>query len=405
MKQPLRGFRERREAQALQDALERYERAVGLGTDAASARSEAARDLGPLARPFALATSMAGAAAPISPDAAFARRVAMQLRSAQVAPRAAVRRRAPFLGFAPLAAAAAVVAAAVVLIPSFGALPGQPLYSVKGMSEDARVWFASGSHEARVRLSLANERFGEVEELIEASRVRVMGGPGLLAAGVTTTDTDDPELAHLIEAALRNAGEQLEAAAEILTEAPAEQADLDTLVEVTTRGRQLATNVAEDLPNPEQPPVLRAAVKLAKIEAKAKAAQMTAQVAEPSPEPCPSPTPTPSPSPTPDASATPTPTPTPTATPATEETERAPATTDSSAAASEEAASPCPSVEPTPSPTPTVEPEPSAEPTPTTPTEEQSATVDENDDGEPSDVAEEPEETHRRPLSPFGERA
>ena len=403
MRRPLRGFRERRQAQALQDALERYERAVSAGTEPAQARTDAGAGLEDLARPFVLATSIADAAAQVEPDAAFARRVAMQLRSAQVVARHAPRRRAPRFGFAPLATAAAAVAAAVVLIPSFGALPGEPLYAVKGTAEDARVWFASGPREARVRLSLANERFEEVEQLIDRSRIQVLGGPGVYAASISISDIDDPELARLIEGALRSAGEQLEAAAEILTEEPAPQEDLDALVEVTSRGRALADDVAEELPNTEQRPVLRAAVKLAKIEAKAKAAQQMTARAEPTPEPCPTPTPTPTPSPTPDASATPTPSPT--LTPGADESQPSPDTASETATASESSEDACTTPSPSPSPSPSPEVEPSAEPSPSAQAEEQSATVEQTDEGEPSDVPEEPQENRRGPLSPFGERA
>jgi hypothetical protein len=404
----MRGFRERREAQALQDALERYERALGDGVDAGQARSDAGRGLGELNRPFALATSMAHAATEITPDPAFARRVAMQIREAPVARREVARRLAPRFRFAPFAAAAAVLVAALVLIPSFGSLPGESLYAVKGAAEDARVWFASGPREARIRLSLASKRFEEVEQLIDNSRVRVMGGPGILAVGMDLTDIDDPALARLIEGALRNAGEQLEAAAQILTEAPARQEDLDDLVAVTTRGRTLATEVADELPNPEQPPVLRTAVTLARIEAKAKAAQMTNRAeAEPTLEPCPTPSasPSPSPSPTP-AEPDATPTPTPTLTPGTDETEPTPSPTpEASESPSSDA---CVTAEPTatPSPTPAADgTDASTEPSPAAPSEEQAATVDESDDGEPSSVSEEPRETDRRTLSPFGGRA
>lgn len=400
----MRGFRQRREAHALQEALERFENARAQGIDAAQARIDAGRDLGDLDRAFALATSMADASAEIGPDAAFARRVAMQLREAPVARRADTRRAAPRFRLAPLAAAAAVVTAALVLIPSFQALPGDPLYGVKGAAEDARVWFSSGPREARIRLSLANERFEEVEQLIANSRLQVMGGaPGVVAAGVTTTEIDDPELARLIEEALRSAGEQLEAAAEILTEAPAPKEDIDALVQVTTRGRTLATDVAEELADTDRRPVLRAAVTLAKVEAKAKAAQQTAEVAaEPSPTPCPTPSASASPSATPDDAtrspeASPTLTPPPGEDPATETASEEPAASPS--------ATPCASDEATPSPAPTVEPEPSAAPTPTPGPDDQAATVDETDDGEPSSVSEEPNETHRRPLSPFGGQA
>jgi hypothetical protein len=408
MERPLRGFRERREAQTLQDALERYERALDQGADPATARAAAGRDLRELERSFVLATSMPDAAAAIEPDAAFARRVAMQLRSAQVLARPAVRRRAPRFVFTPVLAGAAVIAAALVLITSFGALPGEALYAVKGAAEDGRVWLASGNHEARIRLALANERFEEVEQLIDRSRVLVMDGPGILASDITVADIADPELARLIEGALRDAGEQLEAAAEILTQEPAPKEDLDALVAATTRGRALATDVADELPNPEQPPVLREVVKLAKIEAKAKAAQ-TSSAVEPTPQPCPSPsaTPSPTPSPSPDASATPSePTPAPTLTPGPDDSQRSAGATETATVADE--ADPCATPSPSPTPSPSGEPASGspAEPTPSAPSDEQSSAVEETDDTEPSDNDEQaPKESRRRPLSPFGELA
>ncbi len=405
MNRPLRGFRERRQAQSLQDALERYERALGEGVDVDQAHADAGRDLGELGRPFVLATSMAQAATEIAPDPAFARRVAMQIRHAPVNRREVVRHAAPRFRLAPLAAAAAVVAAALVLIPSLGSLPGEPLYAVKGAAEDARVWFARGPAEARVRLSLASKRFEEVEQLIADTRVQVMGGPGVLAAAVNLADIDDPALARLIEGALRNAGEQLEAAAEILTETPAPQEDLDALVEVTTRGRALANDVADDLPNLEQPPVRRAAVKLAKIEAKAKAAQMTSKdTEEPSPEPCPTASASPTPSSTPNADATTSPTPT--LTPGTDETE--PTASPTPEASASPSPSPCATSEPRPTPSPSPAPDgtdASTAPSPAAPSDDQAATVDESDDGEASSVSEEPRESHRRPFAPFGGQA
>ena len=405
MKRPLRGFRERRQADALQEALERFEAARRAGVGAGQARADAAPGPDELSRPFVLATSMADAAVDVVPDAAFIRRVAMQIRETPLPARPVARRAPARFRFTPLAAAAAVVAAAVVLIPSFGALPGEPLYAVKGAAEDARVWFARGPAEARMRLGLANTRFEEVEQLIENSRVRVMGGPGVLAAALNVDDMADPELARLIEGALRDAGEQLEAAAEILTTTPAPREDLDALVAVTTRGRALATDVAEELPNPEQPPVLRAAVKLAKIEAKAKAAQMTAEVTEePTPEPCSTPSPTPSPSPTPPPSeATPSPSPSPTLTPGVDGTEATP----SSELTASPSTTPCGTAEPSPSPSPSPASEgtdASTAPSPSGPADDRS-TADDTDGGEQSSVSQEPQETHRRPLSPFGQQA
>jgi hypothetical protein len=392
-------LRERREAQALQDALERYERALDSGVAPGQALDQARAGTGELSRSLAIATSLADGGAQVTPDAAFVRRVAAQLRTAQVV-RKPTLRRAPRFSFAPLSFAAAAIAAALVLIPSFRSIPGQPLYAVKGMAEDARVWFASGQGEARIRLAIANTRFEEVERLIDRSRVQVMGGPGLVA--VSIADIDDPELALLIEHALQDAGEQLEAAAVILTESPAPQEDIEALVEVTQRGRTLSSDVAAELPHKEQSPVLQSGVKFAKIEAKAKAAQQNAVAPEPTPSVCDTPTPTPTASPTPAESE-----PTPSGSPAMTEppADGSPSPSPSPTASAEP--TPCTSPDPTPTPTPTPQPEESTEPSPTSSETEQSSTTDDTPDEsqQPSNASQSPEPAHRSPLSPFGQRA
>jgi hypothetical protein len=399
----LRGFRDRRRADAFQQALERYERMVGTGTDADEARRTVGPELGDLGRIFSLATSVGRAHAAAEPDPAFARRVAMQLRSAQVVRKPALRKRGPRFSLAPLAYAAAVLAAAVVMIPSLRSLPGDPLYAVKGAAEDARVWLATGQTEARVRLALADERFEEVEGLIDRSRVVVLG-PGVHAAAAA--DIDDAELRALIEQALADAGEQLERAAQILTESPAPKEDIDNLVQVTQRGKTLATDIAEELPQTQQPPVLRAVVRLSKIEAKAKAAQ-TQAIIDATPPPCDTPTPSPSP--------TPTPAPTlegePTASPATASATPTAAAESPSPEPTEEpeptpCVSPSPSPTPTPTPTPTQSPDESPDPSPTPTPAEGNRSVESPEDGqEEDDVAGEDDHERGRGLTPFGEFA
>ena len=148
MNLPMRGFRERREAQALQDALERYERALARGRRRWSGpRRRRPRTSASTRRPFVLATSMADARPPRSarPRLRAPRRDAAPRRSGRAAARCrAVRLRASRLR-ATRRGRRGLWSAALVLIPSFGALPGEPLYAVKGAAEDA----ASGSRPAR----------------------------------------------------------------------------------------------------------------------------------------------------------------------------------------------------------------------------------------------------------------
>jgi hypothetical protein len=219
---------------------------------------------------------------------------------------------------------------------------------------------AAGSTEAHVRISLAGERFDEVERLVERARVRALP-EGVSAAGYA--GIDDPRIIALIDSTLQDAGEQIEIAAKILTTQPSPSKDLDKLVEASKRGRSLADKVAAELPVKVKPPVLRTAVRFMAIEAKAKAAKASAARAEetPAPGPCAEPTPTPSPSPSPSASpevtTTPTPSPTPSPTATAEESPTPkPSPTPS--------ATPCVSPSPTPSPTPSASPPGSTEPSP-----------------------------------------
>jgi hypothetical protein len=241
-------------------------------------------------------------------------------------------------------------------------LPGDRLYGLKGLSEDARLLFAAGSTEARVRVDLADERFSEVERLIERQAL-LAAGQGTHAVAVPE-HIDDPILAGLIESALQEAGKHLQTAADILTTQPVAHAgDLDELVSVSRRGHELATEVAEDLPIGDQPPVLSTVVKLAKIEAAAKAARTKAH-STPTPPPCATPNPkpaaTPEPTATPEATQTPADDPSPTPTP------QATVSPTPTPAASP-VPTPCTTPSPTPTPTPTAEPtaEPPTEPQPT----------------------------------------
>jgi hypothetical protein len=312
----MQGPRDRRRASALQRALERYERLLAEGSDPARAKAEAGASLrGPDASAFILAAGLreVGERSTVVPDPAFAEALALRLRNNEMVRRPRVRAR-PRLGFVPLAAAACVAIFAALLVPAMRSLPGDGLYGLKGLSEDARLLFATGSTEARVRLDLAEERFSEV----------------------------------LIEDTLREAGKHLEAAADILTTKPSEAQDLDELVEVSRRGHALATEFAEDLPNGEQPPVLVTVVKLAKIEAAAKAAR-TQVATEPTLPACATPTPTPEATESSDAEVAATST----AVEATPEPTETPQPT------------PCTTPEPTPTPQPTDAPtaDPSTEPT------------------------------------------
>jgi hypothetical protein len=358
---------DRRRAAVLQQALERYERALEAGADPSSAAEEVARALPEASRLFFLATALPDGPA-AEPDQRFVRAFAARLRTAEA--HAKVRRASsrvwrPRFALAPLAVAACVLVAVAVLVPSFRSLPGDSLYAVKSASERAHVWLASGPAEARVRIEIAEERFEEVERLVDRATFSA-SGIGSFAAGIQ--DIDDPELARLIEQTLNEAGRQLEAAAEILIAQPAPAEDLDELVTVSKRGHALAAQVADDLPHVSQSPVLQTAVKIAKIEAKAKAARKGRTKA--TPPPCATPEPSVTPSSSPDSNATSTaveetPTPTPTATPK---------------------PTPCTTPEPTPTPTPTEEPTATPE-TSSDPEEAEDQGVDEADEGKEAQVA------------------
>jgi hypothetical protein len=394
----------RRRASALQDALERYEAALAQGAAPEAARQAISAELGPDVRAFLLAVALPEVAAP-TPEPAFAEAFAAKLRSANYEPSGdAVVLRPRFAArVAPLTIAACTIAFAALLMSAFNSLPGDNLYALKGASEGARVWFATGADEAVVRVDIANDRFGEVEELLRRNELSAMG-PGIQAASALE-GIDDPELAQLIEEALADAGRQLEKAAEILSTYAVTSQDLDGLVDTSRRGQELASLVADELPNPSQPPVVRTVVKLAKIEAEAKAAQMKAeaeeQAAEPTLAPCETPTPEPTAEPTTEPVTNDDQTSSgsePELTPGIEETPEPEEGTDERARDAEDApepeatstpgSTPCASPSPTPEPTETPEPEstPEEEPAEPTPAEEGSEGVDAGEDEQSQEV-------------------
>jgi hypothetical protein len=350
-------FSDQRDAEALQEALDRHLDLLGKGVTTRKSGQRVASELqGEAGVLFRLAVGMQEAAAPIpSPSIEFTERVAARLASTgkvvHLAPRrAGLRGLLRFPGLGVAAAAAAIAIFAGLLVPAFRSLPGDPLYAVKRLSENTRVAVVSGSTEAQLRLHIADERYEEVEALVERAQLREVG-PGLAAAAIVE-DINDPRLVELIEETLADAQEQIEAAATILIAESTDVQGLQDLVVISQRGRQLVTEIAEDLPTPIKPPVLSGAVSLAKIEAEAKAAKMVAeQSQEPQRalQPCDTPTPEPTPTTTTEApgSAEPTTLPTPTETPQ-------PTTTPEP--------TPCLAPSPTPTPPPTDAPSPTATP-------------------------------------------
>ncbi|MEX0874642.1 MAG: hypothetical protein WD646_08635 [Actinomycetota bacterium] len=361
-------IRSQRRAQALQTALERYQRVLADGTDPSAAKAEIAEALGSDAAVFAIAAHLGDARAHVSapaPSKAFAAR--LRAERVPAAPKLVWR---PRLSFAPLAAAAAITVFAVLLIPAFSSLPGDTLYALKTASENTRVLIASGPGEARVRIELAKERFDEVDALISRAQNQALG-VGTMAAGAP--DIDDPEIAGLVATTLQRAGEQIVNAAQILIAEPgATTTDLDELVAVSRQGQEVAENAAVQLPNVE-PPARKTVTTLERVEAQAEAVRRLAvpvttpgpcATPTPSPDPAATPTPTPTATPTPVAGATPTPSPT--ATPV-----------------------PTPCISPSPSPTsqPASEPATSPEPLPAPTENTAGASEGSSDDGNGQDVA------------------
>jgi hypothetical protein len=363
-------LREYRSARALQGALERYERLVAEGADEGAARAKIADQVGADSAIFALATRLQASAAQMpepSPRSveAFARRLRAEPATDAPSPyRRALTQlalRRPRFQFAPAAAAAAVAVFAVLLIPGLNSLPGDALYGLKTASENTRVFVASGTSEARVRIGLAEERFEEVDDLLaRAKNHQALGGvPGTYAAAAG--DIDDPELAKLVGETLSRAGEQIVAAAQILIAEPTATAtDLAALVAVSRQGQDVAESAAVQLPT-VSPPARNTATTLARVEAQAEAVRKLG-----------GPVTTPGPCPTATAVPTTTPTSSPTATPSLDSTP-APIPTASPM--------PTPCVTPTPTPTPTPAPTAAPEATPAPPVETQAPAAE----GEPSD--------------------
>lgn len=344
---------------------------LAAGRSPAEARLEIQARSPEVARMLAVAAALSekGDKAIPGPDPEFRSALAARLRADAPSNVRTLRpHRRPRFTLAPLAAAACIALFAALLVPAFRSLPGERLYGLKGLSEDARLVLATGTDEARVRVDLAEERFLEVERLIDRASVTALG---TFAAASVLDGISDPRLAHLIETALQEAGRHLQAAADILTSQPSSASDLDELVEVSRRGHKLAIEVADDLPTAEHLPVLNTVVKLAKIEAEAKAAR-TKVAPDATPGLCAEPTPSPEPAPEGDGetgteSATPTavesPTPSPTATPE---------------------ATPCVSPRPTPTPEPTEEPADESTPEPTAAPEDEGDGSDGGDNQEVS---------------------
>jgi len=371
-------IREYRRARALQGALERYGRMVSQGTDEGAARAKIA-DQAKLDRTdsviFALAARLAASAAQIPEPSsksveAFARRLRAEPAPERLSPYgkalAQLALLRPRFQFAPAAAAAAVAVFAVLLIPGLNGVPGDALYGLKTASESARVFIASGPSEARVRIGLAEERFEEVDRLLErVKNQQAFGGAGTYAAAAG--EIDDPELAKLVGETLSRAGVQIVTAAQILIAEPTTTAaDLVQLVAVSRQGQEVAESAAVQLPTVE-PPARSTATTLARVEAQAEAVQ---KLSEPvtTPGPCPTATPTPTPTPIPTTTPTATPTPTPSL-----DSTPAPIPTASP--------SPTPCVSPTPSPTPTPVATTAPEATPAPPAESEAPSAE----GEPLD--------------------
>lgn len=342
------GFSERRDAEALQRAWERYERLLAKGTSAEDAAREASRLLTPGAAPlFTLGDAVRVSARPPEMPA-FAVRMEADLMAlhSRVRPLAPARARRT-AGSTIMAFAACVAVVAGVLIGSSHSLPGDALYSLKRASEEAQLAIIWGPTEANVRLDIAETRLGEVQGLYARARTQVLGVPGTNVAGVL--DNMDPEIAQLIRDTLAEAEHQITIAAKILMRERGDSKSLKRLAAVATQGAAIAKGVAVTLPSRDKPPVLTTADNLATVAAAAEAVSQdtrpaTRATASPCPTPTPTPTPSPTPSGTPDASATPTPSPT--------------------AAASPQPAGPtnCVTPPPSPSPEPTPTPIPAATP-------------------------------------------
>lgn len=352
-------YRDRREAEALERSLERFESLVSDGTPPEEAIRAAASGLEPaLARLLALSAGVRLAAAP-APEPSFAATFEDRLRAARVVRRFEPRRRVHTPGLATLAAAACVALLAGVLFSASHSLPGDALYGVKKASEAAQVALASGPVEARMRLGFAEKRLDEVEGLVNRARGQVVGVPGTSVASAVAADFSDPTLAELIRDTLEEAELQITTAATILINDASDAESLGKLADIAHKGSTIANDVAQDLPEIDKPPVIDTAVAFASVETQAKAALSQLEPI-PTIPPCDTPTPAPTPSETPTSTAEAEPT-EPTATPASS----SPAPTASpSASPASPTPSPTPCISPSPDPdaTPSPTPEPTSDP-------------------------------------------
>lgn len=356
-------FSERRDAEALHQALERYERLLAAGADADRAAREASRLLTPGAAPlFALADAVRVSGRPAQAPA-FAARMEADLLAAHARVRPLAPRRSAHRGRSAgsmiMAFAACVAILAGVLVASSHSLPGDGLYGMKRASEDAQLAIVWGPAEAHVRLALAQRRLDEVQGLFARAGTHVLGVPGTNVAGAL--DDMDPHIAQLIRQTLAEAEQDITVAAKILITEHSDAPALGRLATIAHQGASIAKGVAAALPSTDKPPVLTTADTLAMVAVKAETVQQQVKVQQAAaatpaatPAPCVSPSPSPSPSatPAPAASASPAPT-----------SSAAPSPTPAASSSPSPSATPCAS----PSPKPSAKPAPSATPQPATP--------------------------------------
>src|SRR5437879_8626343 len=214
------GFSERRDTEALNAALERYERLLAKGTSADIAAREASKLLTPGAAPlFVIADAVRVSARPLQTPS-FAARMEAELLSAhgrvrELAPRRSIQaaRRRRSAGAMIMAFAACVAVLAGMLVASSRSLPGDGLYGIKRASEGAELAIVWGPTEAHVRLSLAETRLNAVQGLCARAGTHVLGAPGSNVAGAL--DDMDPHIAQLIRETPAAAGDQLTPVAKI----------------------------------------------------------------------------------------------------------------------------------------------------------------------------------------------
>ena len=358
------GFSERRDMEALQQALERYERLLAKGVSAEAAAREASKLLTPGAAPLFVIADAVRVSARAAQTPAFADRMEAELLAAhgrvrELAPRRiAARRRSA--GAMMMAFAACVAILAGVLVASSHSLPGDGLYGMKRAGEGAQLAIVWGQTEAHVRISLAETRLQEVQGLFARAGTHVLGVPGTNVAGAL--DDMDPHIAQLIRQTLADAEQQITEAANILITEHSDPKALGHLASVANQGASIAKGVASALPSGDRSPVLTTSDNLAMVAVKAATVQQQVKQQQAAPAtqtlpPCPTPTATPTASPAPTPTATPTPTPTPDKTPS-----ATPSATPQATASAAPCVSPSPSPTPKPTPTPTESPSPKVSP-------------------------------------------